>query len=122
MNNKGSVLIIAGPSQLRASLQVLLTTIPQIERIDLADSGPAALALSAEVLPALILLGLNASDDQTAATLKQLKTKWPHSQYIVLVDKAPGEQLTRSAQTEVILIKGAPAAKLLAAIEELLSK
>jgi len=122
MNTKGSVLIIARPSQLRASLQVLLTTIPQIERIDLVDSGPAALALSAEVLPTLVLLDLNSPDDQTAATLKQLKAKWPHSQYIVLVDKEPGKQLTRSAKAEVILIKGVPAAKLLAAIEALLSQ
>ena len=122
MNDKGSALIIARPSQLRASLQVLLTTIPQIEQVDLVDSGPAALVLSVEYLPSLVLLDLNLSDYQTASTLKQLKVKWPHSQYIVLVDTAPGKQLATSAKAAVILIKGAPAAKLLAAIEKLLSQ
>jgi DNA-binding NarL/FixJ family response regulator len=122
MNKKGSALIIASPSQLRASLQVLLTTIPQIERVDLVDSGPAALALSAEYLPTLVLLDLSSSDYQTAATLKQLRTKWPHGQYIVLVDNEQGEQLAISAKAEVVLIKGVPAAKLLATIEVLLSQ
>ena len=122
MNKKGSALIIAKPNQLRASLQVLLMTVPQIERVDLVDSGSAALALSAEYLPMLVLLDLSSFDYQTAVTLKQLRTKWPHSQYIVLADNEQEEQLAISAKADVVLIKGAPAAKLLATIETVLSQ
>jgi DNA-binding NarL/FixJ family response regulator len=114
MQNQTSALIVARPGQLRASLTVLLTAIPQMGTVNQADDGLSALTVDAPQDPDLVLL------DWQAATLEQLQAQWPRARCIVLADDKDERKAAESVGADAVLLKGVLAARLFTTIQELL--
>ena len=113
-------LIVASPGPLRNSLQSLMTTIPQIEILAETSDPSALLRMGAGIQPDVVLLDASLPEEQVWAALRQIKEEWCHTRSIVLVEDSQQQQEMEAAGADVALLKGYPAAKLIAAIEELL--
>ncbi|MCJ7662088.1 MAG: response regulator [Anaerolineales bacterium] len=111
-------LIVASPSSLQNGLMALLTTISQISAVMVAEEASLALRMVRDHHPALLLLDVNLPESQTL--LKQLKTDWPKTRCILLVDSV--EQKEGVIDADAVLIKGFPAEKLIGTVEQLLSQ
>jgi DNA-binding NarL/FixJ family response regulator len=116
-----SALIVARLGPLRSGLQALLSSIPSIQSIDLADNGPAALKLFADRHPRLALLEGDSSSDQVWITLQEIKDMSPQTKCIVLVDSVQLGQTAEAAQADAVLLQGTSAYELVTTIEQLLT-
>ena len=114
-------LIVARPGPLRNSLQALMTTIPQIEILAETSDPSALLRMGAKIQPDVVLLDASLPEEQVWPALRHIKEEWCHTRSIVLVEDSQQRQKVQAAGADVVLIRGYPAAKLIAAIEGLLS-
>jgi DNA-binding NarL/FixJ family response regulator len=115
-------LIATRPGSLQDSLVALMTTMHQVNAVLIAEDAASALRTMAQHRPALVVLELDLSAEERHTTLQEIKTRWPLTRCIALADDVQGQQEAESAGADVVLIKGYPAAKLIAAIEGLLSQ
>jgi DNA-binding NarL/FixJ family response regulator len=115
-------LIVARPGPLRNSLQALMTTMPQIEILAETADPSALLRMGAGIQPDVVLLDANLPEEQVWAALRQIKEEWSQTRSIVLAEDSQQQQKAQAAGANVALLKGYPAAKLIAAIEGLLSR
>jgi two-component system response regulator DevR len=118
--NRTPTLIVTRPGSLQSGLQALMTTIPQIGIVGQACNAEAALRMVTTLSPELVLLDTDLPDDETWIVLRQIKTRWPRIQCVVLADNVRHQQEAEVAGADVVLLKGLPPAKLIANIEELL--
>ncbi len=56
-------------------------------------------------------------NDQDWLALRQIKQRFPRTQRVVLVDDVKQQRALESPGAETVLLKGAPASKVLAALE-----
>jgi DNA-binding NarL/FixJ family response regulator len=122
MKPLSSILIIARPGQLRDSLQVLLNSIIQMESIRLASDGPSAVDGKMNHPPALVLIEFEPVHFNARQTLEQIRTVWPRTRTVVLVEDEQEHALAREAGADIVLLKGIRAASLLRRIEELIER
>jgi DNA-binding NarL/FixJ family response regulator len=115
-------LVVTGPGSLQNGLLAMLTTIPQIQAVLVAEEASRALRMIADHRPALVLLDVVLPGNEAGAVLKEIKTRWPSTHCIILVDDVRQEREAEAAGAGSVLIKGFPAAKLIATIEGLLSQ
>jgi DNA-binding NarL/FixJ family response regulator len=112
--------VVARPGPLRHSLQTLMTTLPQIEILAETTDPSALLRMGVEIQPDIVLLDASLPEEQVWAALRQMKEAWSRTRSIVLVEDSRQQQEAQAAGADVALIKGYPAAKLTATIQELL--
>ena len=115
-------LIAARPGPLQDSLVALMTTMPQVNVVLIAEDATSALRTMARHRPALVVLETNLPAEESCAPLQEIKAEWPTTGCIALADDVEQRQKAMSAGADVVLIVGFPAAKLIAAIEGLLSQ
>jgi DNA-binding NarL/FixJ family response regulator len=113
-------IVVARPGPLRSSLQTLMTTMPQIEILAETSDPSALLRMGAGIQPDVVLLDASLPEEQVWAALRQIKEEWRHTRSIVLVEDSQQEQEIEAAGADVALLKGYPAARLIATIEELM--
>jgi DNA-binding NarL/FixJ family response regulator len=113
-------LIVASPGPLRNSLQALMTTMPQIEVLAETSDPSALLRMGAEMEPDVVLLDASLPEEGVWPALQHIGEQWCQCRSIVLVEDSQQQQEARAAGADVALLKGYPAAKLIAAIEGLL--
>jgi DNA-binding NarL/FixJ family response regulator len=99
-----------------------MTTLPQIEILAETSDPSALLRMGAEIQPHVLLLDANLAEEQVWPALRQIKEEWSQTRSIVLVEDSQQQQKAQAAGADVVLIKGYPAAKLVASIEGLLSR
>ena len=114
-------LIATRPGPLQNGLVALMTTMPQVNAVIVAEEAASALRMIADHLPTLVLLEMALPGEGTGTLLKQIKATWPLTRCIVLANDVPQQQEAEAAGADVVLLKGFPAARLIAAIERLLS-
>jgi DNA-binding NarL/FixJ family response regulator len=122
MQSQESALIIAVSENVRQSLLVLLRSVLQIDTIHMVDDVISTLILEPEILPALVILDHNESDEVLQTTLCQLKARWPQARYLVIVDDEGDRLHAQDTGADVVLMTGVRAATILEAIEGLLSE
>ncbi len=115
-----SALIVARSAQFRESLVVLMRAIPQIGRVEQADSIISALSEHVGQVPDLILCDFEAVQNEMVETLYRVKARWSSSRCVVLVDDEGARQAAEAAGADVVLTKGVLAARLLETVESLL--
>jgi DNA-binding NarL/FixJ family response regulator len=115
-------LIVARPGPLRNSLQALMATLPQIEVLAETSDPSALLRMGAGIQPDVVLLDASLPEEQVWPALRQIRDEWCQTRSIVLVEDSQQQQSAQAAGADVALVKGYPAAKLIAAIEDLLSQ
>ena len=114
-------LIATRPGPLQNGLVALMTTMPQVNAVIVAEEAASALRMIADHLPSLVLLEMALPGEGTGTVLKQIKATWPLTRCIVLANDVRQQQEAEAAGADIVLLKGFPAAKLIAAIERLLS-
>jgi len=115
-------LIITKQSSLQNGLLALLTTIPQIGAVLVAEDAPSGLRMLKNHRPILLLLDMELPEDDAQTILKQIEAQWPGIRCIALTDSVQKKQAAETLAADVVLFKGFSAAKLIAVTEELLSQ
>ena len=122
MTKPALALIVTGPGSLQKGLVAMLTTMPQIQAVLVAEEASAALRMIADHRPALVLLDMMLAGNEAGAVLKEIKARWPWTHCIILADGVRQQQEAEAAGADAVLIKGFLAAKLVATVEDLLSQ
>ena len=122
MTKPALALIVTGPGSLQKGLVAMITTMPQIQAVLVTEEASAALRMIADHRPALVLLDMVLPGNGAGTVLKEIRTRWPLTRCIVLADDVQQQQESETAGADAVLIKGFPAAKLVATIEGLLSQ
>lgn len=123
MTQTPSILIIAQPGHLRDSLQVLLTALSGDRQVVVANSWQLETPGVGNSHPDLVLVVLepNSHGFEEEVDVAQIKTRWPKTQLIVLVDTEQQREAVASAGADRVWFKGTFAARMLDEIEALLN-
>jgi len=114
-------LVATRAGSLQDSLVALITTMPQVNAVLIAEDAASTLHMMAQHRPALVVLEMDLPAEEGVVPLQEIKTRWPMARCIALADDVQAQQEAESAGADVALIAGFPAARLIAAIEGLLS-
>lgn len=119
MTNKPVLaLIVSSSGALQNGLLALMTTIPQISAVLVAEDVNAALRMVENHQPALVILDISSLQEQEV--IYEIKNQWPHIHLIVLVeDVTQGEEVEESG-VDGVLLKGFSAQKLVTIVESVI--
>ncbi len=113
-------LVISKQGTLQNGLLALLTTIPQISAVLVAEDAPSGLRMLKDHRPRLVLLDMALAEDGAQTILKQIEAQWPGIRCIALTDGVQQKQAAETLAADVVLFKGFRATKLISVTEELL--
>jgi DNA-binding NarL/FixJ family response regulator len=121
MNTKlARALIVSPEGPLRDGLLALLTALPRVEIVGVAEDSASALSLIQEHCPALVVLDADLPGDQVWTALRTIKGRWPRIRCVVLASTVERQHAAELAGADSTPLKGYPAEKLYAMIEKLL--
>jgi DNA-binding NarL/FixJ family response regulator len=115
-------LIAIRPGSLQDSLVALMTTMPEVSAVLIAEDAASALRTMAQHRPALVVLEMDLPTEEGHIPLQEIRARWPSTRCIALADDVEQQQEAESAGADVVLIAGFPAAQFIAAIKGLLSR
>jgi len=115
-------LIITKQGALQNGLLALLTTVPQISTVLVAEDADSGLRMLQDHRPRLLLLDMDLPEDGPQAILKQSKSETLHISTIALVDSEPQREKAESLKVDGVLFKGFSATKLISTIEEVVEQ
>jgi DNA-binding NarL/FixJ family response regulator len=121
MEMKPTILILAMPGDLQTSLQMLLSLLSDVAVLVTAESSTALQAIE-QYAPALVIMDFALPGEDLPMIVNFIKTRRPTIPCLVLVDDEQDCQNAQCTDADLVLVKGYPAAKLLADIEGLLSQ
>ena len=122
MANRTLALIVASPGPLREGLRAVLTALPYLDDVLEVDNIAAAVSLSSSCTPALVLLSTSSDGSNTPEGCQLIKSYWPDSPCLALVDTVALESVAGAAGADLVLVKGVRPDTLLGRIEKLLAK
>ena len=121
MTNKSILtLVVSSSGDLQNGLLALVTTIPTISAVLVAEDINLALRMVENHKPALIILDISFPDMQDV--IKQIKEQCPHVHLIVLVEDTVEEKEVEESGVDNVLLKGFSAQKLIAIVENLIDQ
>jgi DNA-binding NarL/FixJ family response regulator len=95
---------------------------PQIAILAETRDASTLLRMRVEMQPDVVLLDASLPEEQVWQALRHIKEEWCQTRSIVLVEDSQQQQRVQTAGADVALLKGYPAAKLIATIEGLLDQ
>lgn len=113
-------LVVSNSGPLQDGILALLTTIPSISAVLVAEDKAAAMRLIENHQPAMIILDMSLPQMQDG--IKQIKAQWPHIYPIVIVEDTAQLNEVKEYGAESVLLKGFPPQKFVALIETLLTQ
>jgi DNA-binding NarL/FixJ family response regulator len=116
------VLIVASAGTLQTGLLALMTTIPQISAVLVAEDISSALRMIADHRPRLVLLDMDLPEDGALTILVQINSQSPDIGSVALVDSVQQGQKAGSLGADGVLLKGFSAAQLISVTEEILGQ
>jgi DNA-binding NarL/FixJ family response regulator len=134
MTNKSVLaLVVSSSGVLQNGLLALMTTIPQINAVLVAEDIESALRMVKNHQPALIILDMAEQRQemvrdaalcslQVQDIIKKIKTQFPHIHLIVLVDDVTQQKEADALGADNVLIKGFSAQKFVAIVEDLIGR
>ena len=121
MTNKSILaLVVSNPGSLQNGLLALMTTIPQISSVLVAEEVDAALRMVENHQPALIILDMSLPKVQEV--IKQIKEQCPQIHLIVLAEDIAQQKEIEAFGVGSVLLKGFSAQKLIAIVENVLDQ
>jgi DNA-binding NarL/FixJ family response regulator len=116
-----STLIVAKESPLQSGLRALLTAMPQVGVVHEADDLSAATQAKLEPQPVLVLLDGDAAGEIELA-VRRMRLRWPEARCVYLANDVHQEKRASDAGADAALLKGVPAARLIAVLVRLLGR
>jgi CheY-like chemotaxis protein len=121
-------LIVSCTGDLQNGLLALMTTIPQISAVLVAEDIESALRMVKNHQPALIILDMAEQPQkmvrdvaprllQVQDVIREIKTQWPHIHLIVLVEDVTQQKEAEESGADSVLIRGFSAQKFVAIVE-----
>ena len=121
MTNKTVLaLVVSSSDSLQNGLLALMTTIPQISAVLVAEDVNSTLRMVANHQPALVLLDL--SLPQMREIISQIKAQYPRVQLIVLAEDVTQREAAEALGVDHVLLEGFSAQQLVAIVEYLTRK
>jgi len=121
VKTKPTILILAMPGDLQTSLQILLSLLSDVAVLVTAESTSALQAIE-RYTPALVIMDFALPEEDQPNGVNRIKARWPTTPCLVLVNDEQQFQKAQDTGADLVLVKGYPAAKLLATIEDLLTQ
>ena len=121
MSKLASTLIVAKQSPLQSGLRALIGAMPQVGVVHEADDLSAATQVKLEPQPVLVLLDGDAAGD-IGLSVRRMRLRWPQARCVCLVNDVQQEKWASDAGADAVLLKGAPAARLIAVLVSLLGR
>ena len=116
MTNKSVLaLVVSSSGVLQNGLLALMTTIPPISAVLVAEDINSTLRMVENHQPALILLDMTLPDMQEV--IKQIKEQCPRIHLIVLAEDITQQEQAKASGADSVLLSGFSAKKLLAIVE-----
>jgi DNA-binding NarL/FixJ family response regulator len=115
-------LIAIRPGDLQDSLVALMTTMPQVNAVLIAEDAAAARRTMAHHRPSLVVIEAGLPADQGYDATKEILTECTWARCIVLADDVEQQRAAESAGADVALIVGFQATRFTAAVEEVLAR
>jgi len=120
MTNKSIlVLVVSSSGDLQNGLLALMTTIPQISAVLVAEDVDSTLRMIENHQPALVILDMFLPKVQEV--IKQIKAQYAQIHLIVLAEDTAQQKEIEAFGVDSVLIKGFQAQKLIAIVENLVS-
>lgn len=114
------VLVVSSSGLLQNGLLALMTTMPQISSVLVAEEVDSALRLAQNHQPTLIILDLSLPKVQQA--IKQIKVQYAQIHLIALAEDITQQKEIENFGVDSVLLKGFPAQKLMAIVENVLDQ
>jgi DNA-binding NarL/FixJ family response regulator len=106
MNQSIRVLLVDDQQLARKGLKAILTYFPQILVVGEAVNGEAAVQLTAEHQPDVVVMDLQMPVMDGVEATRQIKTRWPAIKVIVLTVQSTRRAEALAAGADVFLLKG----------------
>jgi DNA-binding NarL/FixJ family response regulator len=120
MTPKVAAIVIAQPARFRESIQILVSSISQIDEVLSFGNITDALSLAANLTPSIVILDHQVASINLHSTLKLLPDAWQGASRIVLVEDKDEFHQAMDHRTDLVLLKGFNASKFIDAVEEIL--
>jgi DNA-binding NarL/FixJ family response regulator len=118
MANKSVLtLVFSSPGTFQNGLLALMTTIPQISAVLVAEDINSTLRMVENHQPALVILDLSPPDMQDV--IKQIKEVCPGIQIIVFAEDIAQKEYVEAHGVDYVLIKGFSAQSLITIVENI---
>lgn len=114
-----TIVAIVASVWLQHALIVLLHAIPELKLTACTATVRVLLSLDLEQIPDLVVLDAHEQDERAGDQLRRLKSAWPATRYIVLVEHNRQKALMRAIGADEVLLKGVSADQLMAVIQSL---
>ncbi|MCP4166735.1 MAG: response regulator transcription factor [Chloroflexi bacterium] len=108
-------LVVSSSGSIQDGLLALMTTIPSISAVLVAEDVNSTLRMIEYHQPALIILDMSLLKVQDV--IKEIKTHWPHIRLITLAEDILQQEEAKASGSDSVLIMGFPAQKLVDIIE-----
>ena len=115
-------LIVASAGMLQNGLLALMTTIPQISAVLVAEDISSALRMIADHRPRLLILDMVLPEDGAQTILVEIKSQSLDIGSVALVDSVQQGQKAQLLGADGVLLKGFSAAQLISVTEEILGQ
>ena len=99
-------LIVARSGAIQEALTTILSSIPQINIIGVAENSLTALEMMQIHHPELLIVDDNFSEGETLEFIYRLKTAWPQTHIVVLADRSQQEQPLIDSGADAVLLRG----------------
>ena len=83
-------LIAIRPGSLQDSLVALMTTMPQVNAVLIAEDAASALRTMAQHHPALVVIEVGLPSGEGQVPLQEIRIRWPETQCIALASDVQG--------------------------------
>jgi DNA-binding NarL/FixJ family response regulator len=120
LNAKSMIVIVSPPGNLQIGLQALLTSHFDVNVLVVGDRSSAMRVIERQN-PALIILDEDISDDTVALLTQDINPNWAGIPCILLVNDDQSYKNIIARESNHIVIKGLPGAKLIEKIKTILN-
>ena len=117
-NQSNLTLVVISPGDLQNGILALMTTIPQLGTVLVAEDIESTLRMVENHQPALVIM--DTVSTQTCEVLRKIKSQWPQIHLIALVEDIDQQKEATESGADHVLIKGFPAQKLVEIVEDLI--
>ena len=116
-NQSNLTLVVISPGDLQNGILALMTTIPQLGALLVAEDIESTLRMVENHQPALVIM--DTVSLQACEVIRKIKRQWPQIHLITLVEDIDQQEEATASGADRVLIKGFPAQKLVEIVENL---
>jgi DNA-binding NarL/FixJ family response regulator len=110
-------LVVISPGDLQNGILALMTTVPQLGAVLVAEDIESTLRMVENHQPALVIM--DTVSTQACEVIWKIKRQWPQIHLIALVEDIDQQKEATAASADRVLVKGFSAQKLVEIIEDL---